>query len=655
MKQHRGFLIVFFCVLCVALMIVSCSEDENNPSSPQNSAPSDLSNPSPPDNAVDKSIDVDLLWSCSDPDGDPLTYDVYFGTPDNPQLVSEGQSDTSYNPVELDYSQTYFWKIVAKDDHDHSTEGQIWNFTTVNGAPNPPENPTPENGSEDNETNISLNWSCSDPDSDPLTYDVYFGATDNPPMVSEGQIDTSYNPEGLDYSQTYYWKIVAKDDHDHSTEGSVWSFTTASPGNQPPASPTNPSPPDNAVDQPMNVGLHWSCSDPDSDPLTYDVYFGASENPPLISEGQADTSYTPDDLDYSQTYYWKIVAKDGHDNSTESQIWMFVTLNRAPALPIDPSPEDGSEDLDVDITLNWSCSDPEDDPLIYDVYFGTSDTPPLVNPDQEQNSYSPEEMTFRETYYWKIVAKDDHGNSTEGPTWTFTTLSVRDFNLTDDVTITMVWIPAGEFDMGSPNDEDDRDADEGPVHDVNIGYGFWMGKYEVTQAQWEAVTGSNPSRYDGENRPVEQVSWNDIHNSFLSEIDEDFRLPSESEWEYSCRAGTDTRFYWSDDPDYDEIGDYAVYSANDPNGTAEVGTKRPNAFGLYDMSGNVWEWCEDWYHDSYEGAPDDGSAWDDNGSYRVLRGGSWSNNPWYCRSAFRNRNTPYNRYVIYGFRLVLVR
>jgi formylglycine-generating enzyme required for sulfatase activity len=231
----------------------------------------------------------------------------------------------------------------------------------------------------------------------------------------------------------------------------------------------------------------------------------------------------------------------------------------------------------------------------------------------------------------------------------------RDFQLTDDVTITMVWIPSGSFEMGSPNNEQDRDNDEGPVHEVNIGYGFWMGNYEVTQEQWEAVTGNNPSNFDGDNHPVEQVSWNDIHEDFLSQIDDGFRLPSESEWEYACRAGTETRFYWGDDPDNDEIGDYAWYDSNSNNQTHDVGQKRPNAFGLYDMSGNVYEWCEDWYHNSYEGAPDDGSAWDDNGSYRVLRGGSWGNRPWNCRSASRSGSNPDGGDYLVGFRLVLVR
>lgn len=218
--------------------------------------------------------------------------------------------------------------------------------------------------------------------------------------------------------------------------------------------------------------------------------------------------------------------------------------------------------------------------------------------------------------------------------------------------IVMCWIPTGEFDMGSPANEQDRDGDEYPVHRVTFSEGFWLGKYEVTQAQWEAVTGGTPSYYNGENRPVEQVSWNDIQDNFLSGIDGSFRLPSESEWEYACRAGTTTRFYWGDDPNYSSIGNYTVYSINNPGRTANVGTKLPNAWGLCDMSGNVWEWCEDWYHSGYTNAPSNGSAWvSPSGSSRVFRGGGWSGSAGNCRSANRIYDVPSLRLSVLGFRL----
>ncbi len=232
----------------------------------------------------------------------------------------------------------------------------------------------------------------------------------------------------------------------------------------------------------------------------------------------------------------------------------------------------------------------------------------------------------------------------------------REFQLTDDVTVTMVWIPSGEFEMGSPNDEDGRQVSEGPVHSVQFENGFWVGKHEVIQAQWEAVMGDNPAHdYGiGDNHPVYYVSWDDIQE-FEAELDNNFRLPSESEWEYACRAGTNTRFYWGDDPDYEDIGDYAVYSENNPDGTTDVGTKLPNAWGLYDMSGNVWEWCEDRWHTDYDDAPDDGSPWLENsegGTIRIWRGAGFLYYPWFCRSAQRYATSPSFRDYHIGFRLV---
>ena len=218
--------------------------------------------------------------------------------------------------------------------------------------------------------------------------------------------------------------------------------------------------------------------------------------------------------------------------------------------------------------------------------------------------------------------------------------------------IVMCWIPAGSFDMGSPNGEQDRYGDEDPVHRVTFAEGFWMGKYEVTQAQWEAVMGNNPSSFSGADRPVECVSWTDIQG-FESALSNAFRLPSEAEWEYACRAGSTTRFYWGEDGDYSQIGSYAWYSGNSSSSTHPVGEKTANSWGLYDMSGNVYEWCEDWYHGDYTNAPSDGSAWvSPSGSDRVRRGGGWGSNARYCRSAFRSYGDPSYLAHDLGFRLL---
>ncbi|TRU06187.1 MAG: formylglycine-generating enzyme family protein, partial [Microcystis sp. Msp_OC_L_20101000_S702] len=206
--------------------------------------------------------------------------------------------------------------------------------------------------------------------------------------------------------------------------------------------------------------------------------------------------------------------------------------------------------------------------------------------------------------------------------------------ISNGVTLEMVSLPAGQFLMGSADSDYEK-----PPHQVKVN-SFAIGKYPVTQAQYEAVMGTNPSEFQNNpQNPVERVSWNNAQ-AFCQKLSQitgkTYRLPTEAEWEYACRAGTTTRYYFGDDAN--QLGDYAWYSANSQSKTHPAGQKRPNGWGLYDMSGNVWEWCEDNWHDNYIGAPRDGSAWIKNGNDNrsPLRGGSWGSNPYNCRSAIRN-------------------
>jgi formylglycine-generating enzyme required for sulfatase activity len=241
----------------------------------------------------------------------------------------------------------------------------------------------------------------------------------------------------------------------------------------------------------------------------------------------------------------------------------------------------------------------------------------------------------------------------------------------------LVFIPPGTFRMGSPTNEVGGWYTEGPQTAVTISRGFWMGKYEVTQGEYLAVMGSNPSRFNGDrtvdwgtnygtdlSRPVEQVSWLDATNycSQLTqreraagriEANNEYRLPTEAEWEYACRAWTSTRFSYGDDPGYTNLTNYAWYGEGDSGGTTHpVGQKLPNAWGLYDMHGNVEELCKDWFA-SYPG----GIALDPQGpatgSDRVLRTGSWGNLASRCRSATRSGFNPEARGYSIGFRVVL--
>jgi formylglycine-generating enzyme required for sulfatase activity len=226
--------------------------------------------------------------------------------------------------------------------------------------------------------------------------------------------------------------------------------------------------------------------------------------------------------------------------------------------------------------------------------------------------------------------------------------------LANGIRLEMVSLPAGKFTMGSSESNDEK-----PQHQVKVN-SFAIGKYPVTQAQYQAVMGTNPSHFkNNPQNPVEQVSWNDA-KAFCQKLSQitgkTYRLPTEAEWEYACRAGTTTRYYFGDNDN--QLGDYAWYEGNSNRTTHPVGQKKPNGWGLYDMSGNVWEWCEDDWHNSYAGAPNDGSAWLDNDnrsqSLKCLRGGSWYNGPSYCRSAFRfyfSRRVDIP-YYSFGFRVV---
>ena len=215
----------------------------------------------------------------------------------------------------------------------------------------------------------------------------------------------------------------------------------------------------------------------------------------------------------------------------------------------------------------------------------------------------------------------------------------------------MVVIPAGSFEMGS-----NENADEQPVHRVYVP-SFLIGKTEVTQGQWKAVMGSNPSFFNtcGDDCPVEQVRWNEAQEfaqRLSQKTGKQYRLPSEAEWEYAARAGSIGKWSFFGDSEY-QLGDYAWFITNSQGKTQQVAQKRPNAFGLFDMHGNVWEWVQDCWHSNYIGAPTDGSAWTTGciSISRVLRGGSWNYNPAILRSANRDRNTPGFRSNSNGLRL----
>lgn len=238
--------------------------------------------------------------------------------------------------------------------------------------------------------------------------------------------------------------------------------------------------------------------------------------------------------------------------------------------------------------------------------------------------------------------------------------------------INMVFIPPGSFRMGSPTNEVDRSTWEGLQTTVTISRGFWMGRHEVTQGEYREVKGSNPSYFTPVNGypedlslPVDMVNWGDAV-AYCSQLtareraagriaaNSAYRLPTEAEWEYACRAWTSPRFSHGDDPGYSELGNYAWFDENSGAVPHPVEQKLPNPWGLYDMSGNVFEWCRDWYADNVNNGgikvDPQGPA---SGTTRILRGGSWFYTARRCRSAYRGSIAPESRDRQIGFRVVL--
>jgi formylglycine-generating enzyme required for sulfatase activity len=557
----------------------------------------------------------------------------------------------------------------------------------ANHAPASPSNPSPANAATGISISPTLSWSCSDPDGDALTYDVYFGTSSNPTTtIATNQSAKSISRSGLKVNTTYYWKIVIKDSKGATTTGPEWSFITTNP----PAVPSNPNPTDAASGISTYPTLSWSCSDPDGDALTYDVYFGTSSNPTnAIATNQSATIISRSGLAKITTYYWRIVAKDSKGATTTGTVWSFTTTaNNQPAAPSNPSPANAASGISTYPTLSWSCSDPDGDALTYDVYFGTSSNPTTtIATNQSAKSIIQSGLAEITTYYWKIVAKDSKGATTSGTVWSFTTGLF--------VPAMVVPVTGGTFQMGS---NDAIDIGASPPHSVTLS-SFSIDKYEVTYEKWTEVynwglthgytdlpVGENGYYQSGTNNPITMVNWYDILKWCNARSEKDgltpvyytdntqasvyrtgqlslasdavkwtangYRLPTEAEWEFAARGGKQTHGYtYSGSNTIDNV---AWYYSNSGSTTHTIGTKSANELGIYDMSGNVFEWCWDLYGTYPSDAETDPKGATRSGTImsRVMRGGWFlDSNGDLCRVAGRVGNYPGNRSSA-GFRCV---
>ncbi len=503
---------------------------------PANQPPEIPSTPNPEDEAVNQSTDIDLSWTCIDPEGDPLTYDIYFGANATPPQIATGQTGTTYDPGTLQGNTEYFWKIIAHDNQSNTTEGPVWSFTTETWVCDNPftdsrdgqiyntiiigtqcwmaenlNSGTMITGTTGMSDNAVIEKYCYENNS--ANCDEYGGLyqwneimqytstegvqgicptgwyipTDDEWKILEGNVDSQYpvgdpvwdNTDwrgldaGLNLKSTTGWNgtdlygfsalpggfrgydgnfsnmssfalfwsstedinNLAWDRRLHNTYGGVARYNSGegfgfsvrcllNETNQAPETPSSPNPEDNSIDQSIETDLSWTCTDPDNDPITYDIYFGTEATPPQLATAQTGTTYDPGNLENDTEYFWKIVAHDDHSNTTEGPVWSFITIvNSPPESPSTPSPEDNAEDQSIEIDISWTCTDPEGDPLTYDVYFGTQSTPPQVTTGQTGATFDPGNLENYTEYFWKIIAHDDHSNTTEGPVWSFFTIA----------------------------------------------------------------------------------------------------------------------------------------------------------------------------------------------------------------------------------------
>jgi len=367
----------------------------------------------------------------------------------------------------------------------------------------------------------------------------------------------------------------------------------------------------------------------------------------------------------------------------------IVTEVKPLPAPINPMPEDGEIDIQIIpshghdwVSLMWEMPDTEGRAVTYDVLAGTGrDSLTYIARDLTEKMFFYDRLQEGKEYYWKVIAKDTMGNSSESTVWKFSTVKVGAFLKTPSG-IEMVYVEGGTFTMGDT--WGDGYDDEKPVHQVTLSYDFYIGKYETTFDEYDAfcdATGRSKPDDKGwgrGSRPVIYVSWNDAiaYCNWLSENEglskaydsqgnlldkngriavdisyvEGYRLPTEAEWEYAARGGKQSKGYKYSGGD--EVYFVAWYDENSGGHTHDVGTTHPNELGIYDMSGNVWEWCSDWYDSGYYAKSPTTNPYNYTpGSGRVLRGGSWLHFATYVRVAYRNFNSPTYTRSDLGFRI----
>jgi hypothetical protein len=376
-------------------------ETQDEPLSPP-AAPQD---PLPGDGATGVAVEANLDW---DDATDAAGYDLRWRRAGEDWELVEELTASSHDLPTLAWNTTYEWQVTSKNAAGSET-GPIWSFTTIVQRPGVFSLSSPADGTIDQDVELQLDWSTS---ARADSYDIYFGTGENPPLAATTS-DSFLDRTGLSNDTTYYWRVVAKNAGGTRSVG-PFSFTTLP---APPAAPTGPSPATGSVRVDVTPALQWSSV---AGAAEYDVYLGTNEVPETLMATVATNSYSPGTLDYSQTYFWKVIARNSGGEG-ESQVWSFSTVEYpSPGVPADPSPKDGAADELPDLTLNWADST---DATSYDVYLKTGRAEfTRIAADIEESRYSPAGLSYGRSYTWYVVAKNA-AKSTPGPEWTFETQS----------------------------------------------------------------------------------------------------------------------------------------------------------------------------------------------------------------------------------------
>jgi len=391
-----------------------------------NQAPYIPSMPSPSNGTTDVDVNAVLSWVGGDPDsGDSVTYDVFFGTSSSPPKVVGNQSSTSYDPPgTMEYSMTYYWRIVAWDNYGASAEGSVWHFTTEANSPPVFGAPSPSNGSIGKP--LSLTWSIpiSDPDGDLFSWTIQCsnGQTNSGTGASNGTKSLALS--SLSYSTTYKVWVNATDPTGSGLYTRRWYiFTTKE--SLPPVYGA-PTPSNGSTDNPL--GFTWTIpiSDPDGDSFNWTIRCSNGQASGATGEFNGTKTLSLSGLSYSTTYRVWVNATDPDGSGLYTRMWYVFTTtggpNQPPYIPSNPNPTDGATSVNASSDLSWTGGDPDTgDTVSYDVYFGTTSNPTIVIHNQTATSYDPGPLLYHQTYFWRIIAWDNHDTSTGGPLWNFTT------------------------------------------------------------------------------------------------------------------------------------------------------------------------------------------------------------------------------------------